>query len=117
MAVRLEADPALISPDYSIEKFKTATRVVPVSAVISGNASLMGAAVDEYEDPDLPDELDEIEEAEEVVEAKAPAAPAAPRPGKRRSCGQRHQEKAPPPSQEKTRHGHPDRRCEWRRPD
>ena len=82
MAVRLEADPALVSPDYSIEKFKTATRVVPTSAVISGNASLMGAAVDEYEDPDLPDELDEIEEVEEAVEVaevKAAAAPA-PRP-------------------------------------
>jgi ribonuclease E len=82
MAVRLEADPALVSPDYSIEKFKTATRVVPVNSVISGNASLMGAAVDEYEDPDLPDELDEVEEAEvveEVAEVKAAVAPA-PRP-------------------------------------
>ena len=82
MAVRLEADPALVSPDYSIEKFKTATRVVPVSSVISGNASLMGAAVDEYEDPDLPEEDDEIEEVEveEVVEVKtAVAATPAPR--------------------------------------
>ncbi len=75
MAVRIEADPALVSPDYSIEKFKTATRVVPVvGAAISGNASLMGAAVDEYEDPDIPDDdLDEVEEAE-VVEVKAPAS-------------------------------------------
>ena len=32
MAVRLEADPSLVSPDYSIEKFKTATRVVPSSS-------------------------------------------------------------------------------------
>ncbi len=80
MAVRLEADPALVSPDYSIEKFKTATRVVPTSTVISGNASLMGAAVDEFEDPDLPDDFDDVEEVEveEVVEAKAaPAAAAA----------------------------------------
>ncbi len=80
MAVRLEADPALVSPDYSIEKFKTATRVVPTSTVISGNASLMGAAVDEFEDPDLPDDFDDVEEGEveEVVEAKAaPAAAAA----------------------------------------
>ena len=29
MAVRIEADPMMISPDYAIEKFKTATRVVP----------------------------------------------------------------------------------------
>ncbi len=76
MAVRIEADPSLVSPDYAIEKFKTATRVVPVvGAAISGNASLMGAAVDEYEDPDLPedDDIDEVEEAE-VIEVKAPAS-------------------------------------------
>ena len=46
MSVRIECDPAMISPDFSIEKFKTATRVVPeASPVISGNASLMGAPV------------------------------------------------------------------------
>ncbi|MCP3880643.1 MAG: ribonuclease E/G, partial [Sulfitobacter sp.] len=28
MAVRIEGDPALVSPDFSLEKFKTATRVV-----------------------------------------------------------------------------------------
>ncbi len=85
MAVRLEADPTLVSPDYSIEKFKTATRVVPTSAVISGNASLMGAAVDEFEDPDIPEDFDEPEE--DVAEAEARPAPrdaaprdAAPRP-------------------------------------
>ncbi len=75
MAVRIEADPHLVSPDYSIEKFKTATRMVPdpAFAVISGNASLMGAAVDEEEDPDLPlDDLDE-DEAEAEVDAKADA--------------------------------------------
>ncbi|WP_395541935.1 Rne/Rng family ribonuclease [Neotabrizicola sp. sgz301269] len=77
MAVRIEADPMLVSPDYSIEKFKTATRVVPEpSTVISGHAGLMGAPVDEDEDEDLVDEiLDEEEEAEEAVaeggEAKA----------------------------------------------
>ncbi|WP_298566052.1 Rne/Rng family ribonuclease [uncultured Aliiroseovarius sp.] len=56
MAVRIEADPFLISPDYSIEKFKTATRSVPeaTAPVVSVNASLM----------------DEIDEAEEVVEAE-----------------------------------------------
>ncbi len=69
MAVRIECDPTLISPDYAIEKFKTATRVVPViSAVISGNASLMGAPVAEEDDPDIIDDED-IEEAEEVAEA------------------------------------------------
>ena len=47
MSVRIECDPSLISPDYTIEKFKTATRVVPetVTSAISGNASMMGAPV------------------------------------------------------------------------
>ncbi|MBE0413933.1 ribonuclease E/G [Yoonia sp.] len=39
MSVRIECDPTLVSPDFAIEKFKTATRVVPdavpfVSAVV-----------------------------------------------------------------------------------
>ncbi len=79
MSVRIECDPAMISPDFSIEKFKTATRVVPeVSSVISGNASLMGAPVAEEEDEDIIDEVDEVEDAEvaETVAAGAPAAAA-----------------------------------------
>ena len=80
MAVRLEADPTLVSPDYAIEKFKTATRVVPVSPVspvISGNASLMGAAVDEDEDMDIVDDLDEVETVEDVEDAAEVAVVAA----------------------------------------
>ncbi len=42
MAVRIEADPFLITPDFSIEKFKTATRVIEgTSPVVSVDASLM----------------------------------------------------------------------------
>ncbi|MDE9449279.1 Rne/Rng family ribonuclease [Aliiroseovarius sp. Z3] len=57
MAVRIEADPFLISPDYSIEKFKTATRTVPeaTAPVVSVDASLM-------------EDIDEVEEAEVVSE-------------------------------------------------
>ena len=71
MAVRLEADPHLVSPDYSIEKFKTAIRVVPeISAVISGHASLMGTLVqDDEDDPELPLDDEDEDEAEEVVVA------------------------------------------------
>lgn len=69
MSVRMEADPSLVSPDYSIEKFKTATRIVPEpSAVISGNASLMGAPVEEEEEEDIPAEDEAEEEAVEVAE-------------------------------------------------
>ncbi len=79
MAVRIEADPTLISPNFSIEKFKTALRVVPdPSLVISGHAGLMGEAVDEEDD--IIDEIDDAEEiegveaAEENDEAISPAS-------------------------------------------
>ncbi len=43
LSVRVEGDPMLISPDFSIEKFKTATRVVPeaTAPVVSVDTSLM----------------------------------------------------------------------------
>jgi ribonuclease E len=87
MSVRIECDPTLISPDYSIEKFKTATRVVAESLnVISGNASLMGAPVAEEEDPEIIDEIEEIEEADvvETSEAEASNGEAAQGNGKKR---------------------------------
>ncbi len=69
LSVRVEADPFLISPDFSIEKFKTATRKVPeaTAEVVSVDAALMS----------------EIDNAEEVVE-ETPDAEEAPKPKKRR---------------------------------
>jgi ribonuclease E len=76
MSVRIEADPTLVSPDFSLEKFKTATRQVPDPAtVISGHAGLMGAPVEE-EDEDLPFEEDLDEEEEAAEETEATTAPA-----------------------------------------
>jgi ribonuclease E len=74
MSVRIEADPMLVSPDYSMEKLKTATRPVPDTPVVSGHAGLMGAPVAEEEDDDLIDDL--VEEEVEEAEAEAPAATA-----------------------------------------
>jgi len=73
LSVRLEADPSLISPDYSIEKFKTATRNVPevAATVVSVDARLM-AEIDD-EDVELVVEVEEEEETEIGV-AAAPAA-------------------------------------------
>ena len=50
LSVRIEGDPHLVSPDFSMEKFKTATRnVAPVSdAVVSVDTSLMDQ-IDESE--------------------------------------------------------------------
>jgi ribonuclease E len=72
MSVRIEADPVMVSPDYSIEKFKTAIRAVPETPVVSGHAGLMGAPVEEEEDEDIVDDLVEEEAEETEVSAVAP---------------------------------------------
>jgi len=87
MSIRVEADPLLVSPDYKIEKFKTATRRVTAAApIVSMDASLM----------------DDIEEAIEVEadEAAAPTPEAerpdgdAPKKKKRRRRGGRGRKKS-----------------------
>ncbi|MFK7763107.1 MAG: ribonuclease E/G [Roseobacter sp.] len=62
LSVRIEGDPALVSPDFSLEKFKTATRVVSaaVEHVVSVDTSIM-------------DQVD-TEEADDVIPDHAPAA-------------------------------------------
>ncbi|MEL6466313.1 MAG: ribonuclease E/G [Pseudomonadota bacterium] len=60
MAVRIEADPQLVSPDFSLEKFKTATRVINAvqAPVVSVDTSIM----------------DQIDEDEETTPEVAPEA-------------------------------------------
>ena len=43
MSVRIEADPSLVTPDFTIEKFKTATRALPVAnaAFVAPDTSVM----------------------------------------------------------------------------
>ncbi|MHA6261732.1 Rne/Rng family ribonuclease [Arenibacterium sp. CAU 1754] len=43
LSVRIEADPHLVSPDFTLEKFKTATRTIPEASapVVSVDTSLM----------------------------------------------------------------------------
>ncbi|WP_417258977.1 Rne/Rng family ribonuclease [Celeribacter sp.] len=66
MAVRLEADPFMISPDFTVEKFKTATRVIKpeTSNVISASSALMS---------EIDDEADAIEDVAEVEDAQVEA--------------------------------------------
>jgi ribonuclease E len=80
MAVRLEADPALVSPDFVIEKFKTATRVVAAqpSPVVSIDTSTM-PEIEEEPEVDLSDEDEVAQDATEDV--VAPAEGAAEGPG------------------------------------
>ena len=68
LSVRVEGDPMLVSPDFSIEKFKTATRYVPEAAepVVSADTIVM----DEI-DEDIAEEDDiETPESEQDEERK-----------------------------------------------
>ena len=69
LSVRIEGDPHLVSPDFSLEKFKTATRVIPEpAAFVSASATLM----DEVDD-DIVDEVEEdTPEAAEGEEEQKP---------------------------------------------
>ncbi len=64
MSVRIECDTTLTSPDFAIEKFKTATRVVPdAPAAVVGSAALM-------------DEV--FADDSNIITEEAPDAPGAP---------------------------------------
>ncbi|MEM9425359.1 MAG: Rne/Rng family ribonuclease [Pseudomonadota bacterium] len=76
MAVRLEADAHLIAPEFTVEKFKTATRrVEAVAQVVSVDASLM---------EDLDEEIAAEEAETEALEADAPSDEDRPRKKRRR---------------------------------
>ncbi len=80
LAIRVEADPFLISPDFSVERFKTATRRVTETApppVVSADAMA----------PDMPDEAAESPVSEEDGETTAPKKKRRRR-GRRRRDGQ-----------------------------
>jgi len=64
MSVRIECDPALVSPEYALEKFKTATRSVPEAAQVVTTTQLM-------DDDETPDDSDIIVDADEPEETPA----------------------------------------------
>ncbi|WP_073199607.1 Rne/Rng family ribonuclease [Roseovarius marisflavi] len=67
LSVRIEGDPRLVSPDFTLEKFKTATRAVPEMVIpqfVSAHSSLMD---------DLEDEIEE-DVAEDAAEAETEVA-------------------------------------------
>jgi ribonuclease E len=63
LSVRIEGDPALVSPDYRIERFKTASRVIPAAPLVA------------LPQVPYPDE-DEIEAGAETEEEEAEEAAA-----------------------------------------
>ncbi len=70
LSVRVEADPSLISPDFNLEKFKTATRVVPefLSPVVSVNTTMMDEVEEEEEDIVEDEDIEDEGKAEADVE-------------------------------------------------
>ncbi|MBP7001478.1 ribonuclease E/G [Amaricoccus sp.] len=81
LSVRVEGDPSLISPDYRLERFKTASRIVPAAPTLNL------PKVDYPEEDEIEVEA-EIEEAEETggedAGAAADAGGSEQRNGKRR---------------------------------
>jgi len=86
LSVRIEADFSLISPDFSIEKFKTATRKVTqvASNVVSVDPSMMDDYVDAPEDAEDNLPAAETTAAPEVPEPEEGAAPKKKRRRRRR---------------------------------
>ncbi|WGW03109.1 ribonuclease E/G [Tropicibacter oceani] len=85
MSVRIEGDAHLVAPDYTMEKFKTATRAVPevVAPVVSVDTTLMdeidGSTTSAWDDED---EAEAAEAAEAA--AASPSASEDDKPKKRR---------------------------------
>ncbi|WP_420002669.1 Rne/Rng family ribonuclease [Arenibacterium sp. LLYu02] len=69
LSVRIEGDVTLVSPDFTMEKFKTASRAIPVmtTPVISVDTTIMDQvdAMEEAEEEDI-EEDQEVEEATET---------------------------------------------------
>ena len=67
MSVRIEGDPHLVSPDFTMEKFKTATRIVPepTAPVVSASMALMeDIDAEEEEAEELNAEIENEDEGE-----------------------------------------------------
>ncbi len=86
LSVRVEGDMHLVSPDFSLEKFKTASRIVPeaTAPVVSVDASLM----------DLVDATEEEEVEEEAVQSEEESKPKRKRRRRRRKKGGNDQQEA-----------------------
>ena len=80
MAVRIEADPSLTSPDFKIEKFRTATRPVSAAAPIVSVDSTAVAEPAEAEESAAPD----VATPSEPARADTDAQPAGPKKKRRR---------------------------------
>jgi ribonuclease E len=85
LSVRVEGDPSLISPDYRVERFKTASRVIPTPESLN----LPAVAY-----PEAEEEEDE-EPAEDALEAASDEKPSGKRKRRRRRRGGRSGQERP----------------------
>ena len=83
LSIRVESDPTLISPEYRVERFKTATRVVPIPEALP--------VVDMTDMPDFEDEP-EVETVAEVPAADATEEQPKKRRRRRRRGGRNRSE-------------------------
>uniref|UniRef100_UPI0040485110 Rne/Rng family ribonuclease n=2 Tax=Yoonia sp. TaxID=2212373 RepID=UPI0040485110 len=83
MSVRIECDTTLVSPDFAIEKFKTATRVVPDAAPIVTSTIMMDDDDDDIVE-ETPDEEETVPQAETAVAAEAADGEERPKKKRRR---------------------------------
>ncbi len=70
LSVRVEGDPSLISPDYRIERFKTASRIIP-------EPQMMNLPTVDYPDEDEVEDAETVE-AEDETEEQTTGSAAAP---------------------------------------
>ncbi len=93
LSVQIEGDPMLVSPDFSLEKFKTATRVITASAepVVSVDMSIM----DQVDSDDTESEADTTEQPQEAPsgEQGTPEGDGEARPKRRRRRRRRSRNK------------------------
>ncbi len=99
LSVRIEGDPTLVNPDFTMDKLKTATRTVAEpdpAQFVSAGASLM-AEIDEEEEPEAAPAPVASEPAPAPAPAPAPEAAGEddekPRKKRRRSRGRRRKSK------------------------
>ncbi|WP_283639191.1 Rne/Rng family ribonuclease [Marinovum algicola] len=90
IAVRVEGDPALVSPDFTIEKLKTATRKVAEAPVVSADTKIMDLVDEDTEEPE-----EEAQAAEEApAETPETGEEETPKPKKRRRRRRRRKSKS-----------------------
>ena len=91
ISIRIEADPTLVSPDYKVEKFKTATRRVQAAApVVSMDSALMDSIEAEAEETEA--EATTVDSPASIV-AAATGEEETPRKKRRRRRGGRGRRK------------------------